>query len=218
MTAKQNNNVLPVAIPAGRVPVVCFGLSAGGLAPLKTIFEHLNPHTGMAFVVISHVGPTQPTYLPQLLHSWSSMPAELAHRGQLIEPNHVYIIPPGQEILLGNGHFRVQPRSKNYGWSNVITLFLDSLVKSARMPAGVAVILSGLDSDGAAALEEFHGKGGITIAQDLQSAQNKDMPRSAIATGFVDYVLTPHAIAGKIEEIAQHNHRGRKVARSAVQP
>lgn len=198
----RENNVLPIAIPPGRVPVVCVGLSAGGLKPLKAIFERLGRQTGMAFVVISHVSPTQPTWLPQLLSSWSSMPAELARRGQMIEPNHIYIIPPGQEIMMGNGHFRVQPRSKERGWSNVITLFLESLVKSARMPAGVAVILSGLDADGAAALKEFHGKGGVTIAQDLRSADHKDMPRAAITTGFVDYVLAPDAIAGKIEEIA----------------
>jgi chemotaxis response regulator CheB len=211
MIAKQSYGH-PAAMRSGLIPVVCVGLSAGGLKALKVIFERLNPQTGMAFVIISHVSPTQPTWLPQLLSSWSSMPAELARRGMLLEANHVYIIPPGQEILMGDGHFRVHPRSKGHGWPNVITLFLNSLVKSPRIPAGIAVILSGLDSDGAAALKEFHDKGGITIAQELSSADHKDMPRAAIATGFVDYVLAPEAIAGKIEEIATSGREHRNNA------
>ena len=109
-----------------------------------------------------------------------------------------------------DGCFRVRPRSRLTGWSNVITLFLESLARRRR-PAEVAVILSGMYADGAAALRDFHGKGGITIAQELTSADYPDMPRSAIQTGFMDYVLFPGEIARKLEEIV----RERRQAQSA---
>jgi two-component system, chemotaxis family, protein-glutamate methylesterase/glutaminase len=183
--------------------VVCIGLSAGGLHPLRRIFERLNPNTGMTFVVVPHLSRAHPTLLPELLAEWSGMPSCLIRDGLALEPNHVYTIPPGEEITVNDGCFRVRPRSKHYGWSNVITLFLESLIEFRR-PPGIAVILSGYDADGAAALAAFRKLGGVTIAQDLASAYVKDMPKSAIATGVVDYVLTPDAIAGKIEAIAKN--------------
>lgn len=200
--AQSKNPGPAVKAQNGRIPVVCVGLSLGGLSPLKTIFQQLSPDTGMAFIVISHVSRTEPTKLPWLLSMWSKMPVNLARNGMVVKPNHIYVIPPGQEITVGDGHFAARPRSKRRGWSNVITVFLDSLVKS-RKPAGVAVILSGMDADGAGALQEFNNQGGLTIVQDLESAECKAMPHSAIDTGFVDYVLPPQSIAARIEEIAK---------------
>jgi chemotaxis response regulator CheB len=184
------------------VPVVCLGLSSGGIEPLRTIMRHLKPRTGLAFVVISHVSRTQPSELPWLLAQWTRMPATVARNGLMLQPNHIYVIPPGQEISLSDGFFRVQPRSRLRGWSNVITVFLESLATSQKHP-GIAVILSGLDADGAAALKVFREKGGITIAQDLRSAEHHEMPTAAIATGCVDFVLRPEAIARKLETIAK---------------
>ena len=189
--------------PEQNPPVVCVGLSAGGLQPLETIFRRLTANTGLAYVVIAHLQPEEPTILPSLLESWSKMPSQIACTGMTLEPNKVYVIPPGQEIAVSEGSFAVQPRSKPRGWSNVITIFLYSLIHS-RKPAGVAVILSGFDSDGSAALRSFRDNGGITIAQDLESAQFKDMPQSAIDTGMVDFVLSPKEIAAKLEAIARN--------------
>jgi chemotaxis response regulator CheB len=156
----------------------------------------------MVFVVISHVSRVGPTQLPWLLSRWSKMPAQLARRRLVLQPNHIYVIPPGQEMMLEDGHFHVQPKSKLRGWSNVVTLFLESLVRW-RKPPGVAVILSGLDADGAAALQTFRQRGGITIVQDLRTAEREDMPRSAIQTGAADYVLPPESIADLLEEIGR---------------
>ena len=186
---------------AAPVPVVCVGFSAGGLHPLRAIFRRIRTDTGMAFVIVPHISRTLPTRLPWLISRWTQMPAELAQTGLALEPNHIYVIPPGQEITVQDGSFGVRPRSKASGWSNVITLFLDSLVRFRR-PPGIAVILSGFDSDGAAALRAFHRQGGVTIVQDLKSADFQDMPRSAIATGVVDYILPPEEIVDKLEAIA----------------
>jgi chemotaxis response regulator CheB len=182
------------------VPVICIGFSAGGLGPLRAILRQLGPNTGAAFVVIPHLQRERATQLPWLLSSWSPMTSELAEDGRRFRPNHIYVILPGQEIAITDGRFAVRPRSKRTGWSNVITVFLNSLVRSRNHP-GIAVILSGMDADGAAALAAFHRMGGVTIVQDPRSANHKEMPQSAINTGFVDYVLPAEAIASKVEQI-----------------
>jgi chemotaxis response regulator CheB len=186
----------------GSVPIVCIAMSAGGFQALQTIVKQLNPATGMAFVIVCHLTPTEPTCLPWLLSLWSPMPAALACSDEIPKPNHIYVIPPGQEVTLSGGLFRIRPRSKK-GWSNVVTLFLNSLIEPEKTPC-VAVILSGDDCDGTAAIRAFHDRGGITICQDLHTASHKDMPRSAIQTGSIDYILLPEAIADKLEAIA-HN-------------
>ena len=195
------------------VPIVCIGLSAGGVEPLRTIFRWLGPATGMAFVVVPHLSPERPNLLPRLLSWWSAMPVQEARAGLQVEPNHIYVVPSGDELKLEDERFCLRPRSKAWGWPNIITVFLDSLTKW-RQPPGVAVILSGLDCDGSAALRQFQSQGGITIAQDPDTADYAEMPRAAIKTGSIDYVLTPEAIVGELEAIGKEFGTG--VGASAV--
>lgn len=180
-------------------PVVCIGMSSGGIAPLKTLFRQLSPDTGMAFVVIHHIH-NLPTRLPEILRSCTTMPVYLPIASKLVNSDSVYVLPPGKEITLADGCFSLGPRSKTGGWSNVVSVFLNSLAKSGHR--GIAVILSGLDEDGAAALKAFKERGGITIVQEPQTAERQEMPLAAIDTGFVDHVLPPPAIAGQLEKIA----------------
>ena len=215
----QHKSLGPKSGPTGgsskRFPVVCIGFSAGGVEPLQTIFRQLSPHTGMAFVIVAHVSRSDPTLLPYLLARWSKMPAEVASSGLVLKPNHIYTIPPGKEITIKDGYFDVRPRSKVFGWPNVITLFLNSLAAWSK-PPGIAVILSGLGDDGAAALRGFESNGGVTIAQDLRSAKFQDMPLSAINTGFIRYVLSPEGIVNKLESIAV-DYRKTYVGHSAAE-
>jgi two-component system chemotaxis response regulator CheB len=178
------------------VPVVCIGLSAGGLDPVRTLFKELRADTGMAFVVIHHVRNI-PTLLPEILTRDTQMPVKLAREAMEIEANRVYVLPSGQELAMTDGLFSSQIRSKIYGYSNVFTLFLRSLAQSKHR--GIAVVLSGVDADGAAALKEFQKSGGITIAQSPGSSERPDMPQAAIDTECVDYVAEP----GKIAELLQ---------------
>lgn len=180
-------------------PVVCIGMSAGALKPLKELFESISPHTGMAFIVVHHLHKI-PTLLPEILERRTKMPVRLAAAGMELKPNHVYILPSGQEMTVADGYFLVGPRTKLRGWTNVFTVLLDSLSKSEHQ--GIAVVLSGLDEDGSAALEKFNEKGGITIVQAPKSAERPEMPEAAIHTGLVDYVLAPGAIAAELERIA----------------
>lgn len=183
--------------PKPSFPIVCVGLSAGGIAPLVTLFRELNPRAGMAYVVIHH--RKTPTQLPAILASCTKMPVQLASNALKYEPDHVYVLPSGMEAVTQDGHFSVQPRTKTRGWNDVFTLFLNSLSES-RHP-GIAVVLSGVDGDGAAALRQFQSSGGITIVQAPASSEQDEMPLAAIGTDHVDYVLPPGEIARQLTAI-----------------
>jgi chemotaxis response regulator CheB len=185
-------------------PVVCIGMSAGAIAPLIIMFRQLKTDTGMAFVVLHH-RRSFPMNLDKILAGCTSMPVKMATSGLQIEPNHVYVLHSGEEMIVRDGTFNTRPRSKVTGWPNIVTVFLDSLSKSKHR--GIAVILSGLDENGSAALRAFANTGGITIAQSPESAELPDMPRAAIKTGTVNYVLAPEAIAAQLERTGRSFRR-----------
>ena len=134
------------------------------------------------------------------------MPVELITDRLRIQPNHIYIIPAKSELHVDGGEFRLAPISKSTGWPDVITIFMRSL---ARHWDGklIAVIVSGLDGDGAAAMGEIKDVGGITFVQAPDTAEWSDMPDAAIKTGFVDFVLSAEDIALKIAEIVAAGRR-----------
>jgi two-component system, chemotaxis family, protein-glutamate methylesterase/glutaminase len=187
---------------AGRdFPVVCVGGSAGGLDAYIRLLRHLPADMGVAIVIVNHVR-TFATLLHEILPAHTAMPVELITDRLLIQPNRVFIIPEQRDLHVLSGNFHLTPISKPRGWPNVITVFLRSLAKhwNGRL---VAVIVSGYDGDGAAALCDIRAAGGTTIAQRLDTAQQPDMPESAIASGCVDYVLSPEGIAKTIVQIAR---------------
>jgi chemotaxis response regulator CheB len=129
------------------------------------------------------------------------MPVDLITEKLDIIPNHVFIIPEKRDLHVLNGEFRLRPISKPRGWPDVITVFLHSLTRHWNGKL-IAVIVSGYDGDGAEALCGIKEVGGITIAQLPESAGQPDMPRSAIASGCIDYILSPEEIAKQILKIA----------------
>jgi len=181
-------------------PIVCVGGSAGGLDAYTRLLRNLPPDTGVALVIVNHLR-TVATSLHEILPSCTEMPVELITERLVIQPNHVFIIPEQRDLHVQDGEFRLRPISKPRGWPDVITVFLRSLTEHWDGPL-VAVIVSGLDGDGAAALAGIHEAGGITIAQRPETARQPGMPESAIATGFVDLVLSPEEIAREIVRIA----------------
>ena len=139
--------------------------------------------------------------LHEILPRYTEMPVELITDRLDIQPNHVFIIPEKRELHILNDEFHLKPISKVKGWPNVITLFLLSLTKHWDGKL-IAVIVSGYDSDGAEALREIKESGGITIAQKPETAARPDMPESAIASGYTDFILSPEDIAKKIKSIS----------------
>jgi len=181
-------------------PVVCVGGSAGGLDAYIRLLRHLPADMGGAIVIVNHLR-TVATLLHEILPRYTQMPVELITDKLVIRPNHVFIIPEKRDLHVLNGEFRLKPISKPWGWPDVITVFLRSMTEHWDGQL-IAVIVSGYDGDGAAALCGIREVGGITIAQRLDTAEKRDMPESAIASGCVDFVLSPECIAGKIARIA----------------
>jgi len=189
----------------GNFPVVCVGGSAGGLDAYIRLLDHLPADMGVAIVIVNHVRNTA-TRLQEILPAHTSMPVELITDRLDIQADHVFIIPSHRDLHVENGEFRLRPVSKPRGWPDVITVFLKSLSRNWGGKV-VAVIVSGYDGDGAEALAGIRKGGGITIAQRLDTAQQPDMPESAIASGFVDFVLSPEEIARKIVSISRVESR-----------
>ncbi len=182
-------------------PVVCVGGSAGGLDAYIRLLEHLPADMGVAIVIVNHLR-TVATMLHEILPDHTKMPVELITERLDIEPNHVFIIPEKRDLHVLDGEFRLKPISKPRGWPDVITVFMRSLTENWDGKL-IAVIVSGFDGDGAAALCGIKEVGGITIAQKPDTAGQPDMPESAIASGCIDFVLSPEDIAKEIVRIAQ---------------
>jgi chemotaxis response regulator CheB len=182
-------------------PVVCIGGSAGGLEAYTRLLTNLPADMGVALVIVNHLR-TVATLLHEILPQYTQMPVELITEKLDIVPNHVFIIPEKRDLHVLDGEFRLKPISKPWGWPDVITVFMKSLTQNWDGKL-IAVIVSGYDGDGADALSGIKDVGGITIAQKPETAAQPDMPESAIASGCVDFVLSPEEIAKKIIQIAK---------------
>ncbi len=184
-------------------PVVCVGGSAGGLDAYIRLLRDLPSDMGVAIVIVNHLR-TVATMLHEILPQHTSMPVELITEKLDIQLNHVFIIPEQRDLHVLDGEFRLKPISKPRGWPDVITVFLRSLTEHWDGKL-IAVIVSGYDGDGADALCGIKEVGGVTIAQKLDTATQPDMPASAIASGCVDFVLSPENIAKQIVLIAHRS-------------
>ena len=140
-------------------PIVCVGGSAGGLDAYIRLLQNLPADMGVAIVIVNHIR-TMPTQLHEILPHYTTMPVDLITESLLIEPNHVFIIPENRDLHVEDGEFRLKPISKPRGWPDVITVFLRSLTRywDGKL---IAIIVSGYDGDGAAALCGIKEIGGI---------------------------------------------------------
>lgn len=188
-------------LPIKDFPIVCVGGSAGGLDAYIRLLQNLPADMGVAIVIVNHI-TSMPTHLHEVLPRFTTMPVDLITESLLIEPNHVFIIPENRDLHVFNGEFLLKPISKPRGWPDVITVFLRSLTRywDGKL---IAIIVSGYDGDGSAALCGIQEIGGITIAQKLSTAKQPDMPESAIESGCIDFVLSPEEIAKEIVRIAR---------------
>lgn len=184
-------------------PVVGIGASAGGLEAFTQLLKHLPNDTGMAFVLVQHLDPTHASALTEILSRATEMPVAEINDGMRVEPGHVYVIPPNTNVAVLHGVLSLMPRAEKHGQHMPIDYFLRSLAEDRRGKA-IGVILSGTASDGTLGLKAIKAEGGITFAQDEQSAKYDGMPRSAITSGFVDCVLPPEGIARELARVSRH--------------
>ncbi|WP_167760326.1 chemotaxis protein CheB [Paraburkholderia pallida] len=170
---------------------------------LSKLLGQLPADTGMAFVVVQHLDPQHESRLRDLLAEVTPMPVLEARDGLPVEPDHVYVIAPNTTLAIASGKCRVSPRSEARGMHLPVDHFLKSLAEDCQVRA-IGVILSGTGTDGTLGVEEIKGAGGITLAQDEQSAAHAGMPLNAIRSGCIDMVLTPADMARALVRIARH--------------
>ena len=182
-------------------PIIGVGASAAGLEAFSKMLKALPEDTGMAFVLVQHLAPTHASALAEILGRVTKIPVTQVRDQSKVEPNHVYVIPPDRSMILVGGVLQLLQREV-HGIHHPIDQFFRSLAQEQKHQA-IGVVLSGTASDGMMGLEEIKAEGGITFAQDA-TAQHEGMPHSAIASGCVDFVLSPDAIAREIVRIGQH--------------
>ena len=159
----------------------------------------------MGFVLVQHLDPRHESILAELLSGKTPMPVLQVEEGMPVKPDHVYVVPSNAEMVIEDKILRLLPRSKGAEQYHPIDSFFAALAADRRHNA-IGVVLSGAATDGTAGLKAIKSEGGITFAQD-SSAKFDSMPRSAIAAGVVDFVLSPHEIAEKLVGIAGHPYR-----------
>jgi two-component system CheB/CheR fusion protein len=183
-------------------PIVGIGASAGGLEAASSLLRHLPSDTGFAYVLVQHLDPDHESALTQLLARVATLPVLEVTADLPVERNQVYVIQPNTNLQIKGGVLRVRPRERVPPVYHPIDTFLESLAEDRRDRA-IGIILSGTATDGTLGLEAIKAAGGITFAQD-ESAKYDSMPKSAVASGSVDFVLSPQAIAHELTRIAKH--------------
>ncbi|UXI68925.1 CheR family methyltransferase [Tahibacter amnicola] len=187
-------------------PVVGLGASAGGLVALGRLFENMPADCGMAFVVILHLSPKHESSADQILQRSTRMPVMQVTQTQRIQANHVYVISPRKELLMQDGELRVMDADSVRGQHAAIDLFFRTLA-DAHDDRSIGIVMSGNGSDGSVGLARLKEQGGVAIAQLPDDCEYDAMPRAAIATGKVDFVLPAIEIPQKLMDLWQNARR-----------
>ena len=213
-TAPKSGEAQRSAAPeSATFPVVGIGASAGGLEAFTELLRYLPEQTGMAFVLVQHLDPTHGSVLQEILARTTKIPVSEVTDGVVIRRDHVYVIPANANMVIEDGCLRLVPRDAVRGRNMPIDHFFCSLAER-RGEQAIAVVLSGTASDGTLGCGAVKTAGGITFAQDEKSAKYGGMPRSAVYSGCIDFVLPPKSIAQELVRIGRHPYVARATADS----
>ncbi|WP_373540941.1 chemotaxis protein CheB [Chamaesiphon sp.] len=182
-------------------PIVGIAASAGGLEAFLELVSNLPIDTGMAFVLIQHLAPDTKSLLTEILAKATPMPVQEVTAGMRVEPNQIYVIPPNTKMIVAAGTLQLSARERVSGQYMPGDSFFTSLAEDCGHKA-IAIVLSGGDGDGSLGLTAIKAAGGVTFAQCKDTARVNSMPSRAIATGNVDFVLPPAAIAAQLVRLS----------------
>ena len=192
-------------VAAARFPVVGIGASAGGLAAFEAFFSAMpaDVDPGMAFVLVQHLAPDHKSILSDLIRRYTRMQVFEVEDGVVVRPNCAYIIPPNRDMAFLNGTLQLLEPSAPRGHRLPIDFFFRSLAQDQHERA-IGIVLSGTGSDGTLGVRDIKGEGGMVMAQNPASTEFDGMPRSAIATGLVDYQMPPAEMPAQLIAYAAH--------------
>lgn len=174
-----------------RFPIVCVGASAGGLEAIQSFFANMPVDTGIAFIVVTHMDPHHVSLMPSLIQAKTKIPVLQVQSGTPVQPDTVYVLPPDRDMSIREGILQLTtPASPLVGPKLPINAFMRSLAEDQKEYA-IAVIMSGMGTDGTLGIKSIKSEMGMVIVQDPETAAFNSMPVSAIQTGLADYVLPP---------------------------
>nr|WP_294924028.1 CheR family methyltransferase [uncultured Flavobacterium sp.] len=183
-------------------PVVGLGASAGGLDTFKKLLKAIPKDSGMAYVIVQHLSPDYPSSLPEILAQRTEIPVHEIINDINLAPNHIYIIPENNNLVAEDGVLKLHTRTRGERKNESIDIFFQSLAEVHKTFA-IGVILSGTAFDGTFGLKKIKELGGVTIAQDPETALFKSMPQSAIDSDVIDYILAPEKIPEQLLKITK---------------
>jgi two-component system, chemotaxis family, CheB/CheR fusion protein len=201
---KSTQKEISVLDASALFPIVGIGASAGGLEAFEQFFTHTPPDTGMAFVLIQHLDPKHKSILSELVRRYTKMTVREVEDGMVVEPDTVYVIPPNRNMALMHGNLHLLEPSDIPGVRTPIDFFFRSLAEDRKEEA-ICIVLSGTGTEGAMGLRAVKGEGGMVMVQDPASAKYDGMPRNAIATGLVEYILAPEKMADQLIRYVHHS-------------
>ena len=184
-------------------PIVGIGASAGGLAAFEAFFSALPGGSGMAFVIVQHLAPDHKSILTDLIGRYTKMRVVEVEDGMVVRPNCAYIIPPNRDMAILHGTLNLLEFTAPRGQRMPVDFFFRSLAQDQHARA-IGIVLSGTGSDGTQGVRAIKGEGGMVMAQDFDTTQYDGMPRSAVATGMVDYVLPPAEMPERLINYVNH--------------
>ncbi|HEX4682263.1 MAG TPA: chemotaxis protein CheB [Gemmatimonadaceae bacterium] len=182
--------------------IVGIGASAGGLEAVAELLGALPAATGMAYIVVQHLDPKHESLLSEILATKTVIPVSAALSGQIVQPDHVYVIPPDAMLTVLGGRIHLEPRASTHQPPVPVDVLFKSLA-DVYGDSAIGVVLSGGGSDGSSGIRALRMAGGITFAQTPETARFEDMPRHAIETGCVDLTMRPGEIAGALVRLGQ---------------
>jgi two-component system CheB/CheR fusion protein len=184
-------------------PIICIGGSAGAFKAMEKFFTHMPADSGMAFVIIMHLDKSHAGSVSELIQNFTPMPVKEAQDGGQVEPDTIYVIPRNKDMGIHNRKLLLLVPAKPNGYRLPIDYFLQSLAED-QWNRAVAIIMSGMGSDGETGVRMIKEKLGMVMVQDPETAQYSSMPQSAIGTNLVDYVLSPEEMPIKLIQYLNH--------------
>jgi two-component system CheB/CheR fusion protein len=196
---------VPTLPYSGKFPIIGIGASAGGLAAFESFFSTMPPDSqpGMAFVLVQHLARDHKSILSELIRRYTRMEVFEVEDGMVVQPNCAYIIPPNRDMELIEGRLNLLEQTLARGVRLPIDFFFRSLAQDQHEHA-ICIVLSGTGSDGTLGVRAVKGEGGMVMVQTPETTEYDGMPRGAIATGMVDFVVPPHEMPAKLLAYVAH--------------
>jgi two-component system CheB/CheR fusion protein len=181
-------------------PVVGVGASAGGLEAFKKLVKAIPRESGIAYILVQHLHPDHSSALPEILQRETHLPVSEISDNVKVEPDHVYVIPSNKMLVATDGILQLSPRPSRNQKNMPIDIFFTSLAEVHKSHA-IGIVLSGNGADGTIGLRNIKEEGGITFAEDPDSAAYDSMPQSAVKAGVVDFILAPENMPNELSKL-----------------